>query len=89
MLTARASSTGVDHELEVLGAVGVGEHEEAVAGAAAVVLDVVLAALRARFDDHAARRRVVGVDAATPRSVIFDPRVITRKRPLRVRPTPT
>ena len=51
-----------DHQLEVLGAVGVREHEEAVAGRSGVVLDVVLEALCARLDDRRRRGRLVGVD---------------------------
>ena len=60
--------TGVTSELEVLGAVGVGEHEEPVAGRAGVVLDVVLVALLARLDDRGRRRRVRRRRPATPRS---------------------
>ena len=52
-----------DHQREVLGAVGVGEHEENTAcPSALVVLDVVLVTLHARFDDARFGRHVVGVD---------------------------
>ena len=93
---ARASSarrpgvaSGVHVQPEVLGAVRVREHEEPLAGRAVVVLDVVLVALLARFDDGGAR--AVGSSASSSRTsvVIFDADVITSTRPLRDRSTDT
>ena len=57
-----------DHQREVLGAVGVGEHEEPVAGGAGVVLDVVLVTLLARLDDARRGGRRRRRRPATPRS---------------------
>ena len=74
----RASRPGVTIEREVLGAVGVGEHEEAVAGRADVVLDVVLVALLAWLDDDAARRSASSASTSHTSLVTFDADVITR-----------
>ena len=82
-------ATGVDHHLEVLGAVGVGEHEEAVAVLGVdVVLDRVLERRSRGLDDT--RRRVGGrrTGGSAPRSSSSSPSTIRRYRPLRVRATP-
>ena len=55
-------ATGRHRQREVLGAVGVGEHEQPIAGGTRVVLDVVLVPLLARFDDDRVGVGRVGVD---------------------------
>ena len=86
---ARASTTGVTSEREVLGAVGVREHVEPVAGRAGVVLDVVLVALSRAARRPRAARSASSASTSHTSLVTFDAEEITRKRPLRVRPTPT
>ena len=82
-------STRCDHQREVLGAVGVAEHEEAIARRADVVLDVVLVALHARLDDARLSRRRRRRRRSHTSLVTFDADVMTTKRPLRVRSTAT
>ena len=77
-----------DAELEVRPGVVVHHQEDVLAGEHGVV-EGVLQALAALGEDLPAGRRGASASQKRYSEVIFDPDAITRKRSLRVRPTPT
>ena len=90
VLAPQGRPTGAVIELEVDGAVDVGEHDEAVAvGRAGRVGDVVLDALLARLHDRRRRRRVGGRDEVLLRASPSSAEVMCTHCSVRLRPTLT